>query len=65
MSEQDKILNAKLVDRKEFGYELNGTKLNFVLRVDVKEELIAFRTMALRAIEDIGKEIDRLNEKSD
>lgn len=44
--------------QKVFGYKKDDISLNFTLRVDIKDELIAFKELLDLAHEDINNEID-------
>lgn len=48
------------VQRKEFSYTLEDTRLSFTLRVDNTSELRPFLKLLATAQEDIQKEIDGL-----
>ena len=57
----NKILKTEQISRKDFSYELDGIRLNFQLRIDVKRELAAFLEILKRAQEDVDEEIKKLN----
>ncbi len=60
MAAQKPVLVSENVQRKEFVYALGNIKLAFTLRTDVKIELVGFRSMLMRALEDVDAELAKL-----
>ena len=54
-----KILTATSVENKKWDYENGGVRLNFTLRVDIKEEMKNFLEMLKRAQADIESELTK------
>jgi hypothetical protein len=46
---------------KDFSYAQDDVALNFKLRIDIKDELIIFKKMMEKGIEDIDLELKRLS----
>ena len=46
-------------DTREFSYMKGHVNLKFLLRVDIKEDLVDFIECLKLAIEDVGKEIEK------
>lgn len=59
MSEHKERLKMKraLTTTKSFLYEKGGAKLDFSLRVDIKNELTAFEAILIEALEDVRAEL--------
>jgi hypothetical protein len=57
------IMQTNHIQRKAYSYELNGVKLDFTLRQDVKAEMVAFKEMMTRAIKDIDQDLEKVVKK--
>jgi len=57
------IMQTNHIQRKAYSYELNGVKLDFTLRQDVKAEMVAFMEMMARAMKDIERDLESVGPK--
>lgn len=57
------IVEKSTAMSKRFDYGLDGTTLNFTLRIDTKKELEAFKSCMLMALIDIDAELKLLSAK--
>ena len=56
-------LSAKTQENKRFDYSIGDIGLNFTLRIDVKTQLVAFKEILGRALEDVTEEISKIDKK--
>lgn len=61
MAKNKPVLEAKSVQRKEYSYNMGEVKLSFTLRTDVKIELVAFKELLERALEDVNTDLEAFN----
>lgn len=60
---KDTILKTESFLRKEFALEKNGIRLNFTLRVDIKQELKDFKDLLELAQTQVKEELEKLSNK--
>ena len=58
MSKKQSQIISTTVENKTFNFEKDGTHLNFTLRVDVKNQLIAFEELLKNAITAVATELE-------
>lgn len=51
------------VTRKEYTYELSGTRLSFTLRNDNTQELVPFESLLKRGLADVQEDIKKIQAK--
>ena len=63
MAEKNKSILKKdtAVTRKTFVYDLDGVRIEFTLRIDVKKELKAARLIVDQALKDFDVELYKLD----
>lgn len=63
MSKSMKKVMTVVFDRRHFSYKHGDTNLDFNLRLDVPDELVAFKLCMISAIADIEKELEKFAKK--
>lgn len=59
--EKDSIMTSEHKVSKDFFYAQDDISLHFNLRIDTTEELLIFRNMLEKAINDVNVEIKKIN----
>lgn len=54
------FIQKQHVQRKEYVYTLDGVKLSFTLRQDVKKEMVDFKSLMEKAIKEIEEDIAKV-----
>ncbi len=51
------FIKTENVPQKNYSYELDGIKLSFTLRTDIKKDLKIFRSLMEKATKDIDEDL--------
>lgn len=58
-----KVFSKSSVTRKEYNYELKNVRLIFTLRTDNTDELIAYKHLLQKGLEDVDIDIKEIQAK--